>query len=299
MSKDIRTKNSGIFTNYVYKSIPLAFNESMSYYETLCYIVETLKKYDKILLEYDELIVKLEEYVNNYFDNLDLQEEVNKKLDEMVEDGTFDRLFSSVTGDLSNLNTSNKSNLVSAIDEVNSKTGTLSNLTTTSKSNLVSAINEVDDDIGNLSNLDISISNTNIVTAINSVNSKIHNNNYSTTEINTGNKWIDNKDIYRKVLTFNDIAPEENNAYWDANHNISNLDRVTKIEVYGLIKNSHEIQNLTNITISSSENLPVTCWNISVNRTRILISYRGSTAGMPASNGYEEVDIILEYTKTS
>lgn len=35
----------------------------------------------------------LQNYVNNYFDNLDLQEEVNRKLNEMVEDGTFDKLI--------------------------------------------------------------------------------------------------------------------------------------------------------------------------------------------------------------
>ena len=114
---------TGIFTNYIYKSIPLAFDESMSYYETLCGILDILKKYDNILVDYDETIIKLENYVRNYFENLDVQQEINNKLDEMVEDGTFDQIINTnITGSLSNLNTTDKSNLVNAINEVNNKT---------------------------------------------------------------------------------------------------------------------------------------------------------------------------------
>lgn len=35
---------------------------------------------------------ELQDYVNNYFNNLDIQKEVNNKLDEMVADGTFDSI---------------------------------------------------------------------------------------------------------------------------------------------------------------------------------------------------------------
>lgn len=60
-------------------------------------------------------------------------------------------------GNLDNLTTTAKANLVAAINEVNSKAttnataiGTLANLTTTEKSNLVGAINEVDADVSDL-----------------------------------------------------------------------------------------------------------------------------------------------------
>ncbi len=36
---------------------------------------------------------ELQTYVNNYFDNLDIEEEVDKKLDEMVEDGTLETII--------------------------------------------------------------------------------------------------------------------------------------------------------------------------------------------------------------
>ena len=69
----------------------------------------------------------------------------------------------SLIGDLDNLTTTDKSNLVAAINEVlttlNSVTGDLNNLTTTDKTDLVSAINEVDLQVDNLeikfNNLDI------------------------------------------------------------------------------------------------------------------------------------------------
>lgn len=60
-------------------------------------------------------------------------------------------------GNLDNLTTTAKANLVAAINEVNSKAttnttaiGTLANLTTTEKSNLVGAINEVNEDVSDV-----------------------------------------------------------------------------------------------------------------------------------------------------
>lgn len=60
-------------------------------------------------------------------------------------------------GNLDNLTTTAKANLVAAINEVNSKAttnttaiGTLANLTTTEKSNLVGAVNEVNEDVSDV-----------------------------------------------------------------------------------------------------------------------------------------------------
>ena len=39
-----KIKPTGLFTNYIYKAIPLAFDESMSYYETLSGLVSYLKE---------------------------------------------------------------------------------------------------------------------------------------------------------------------------------------------------------------------------------------------------------------
>lgn len=38
--------------------------------------------------------IELQKYVNNYFDNLDVQEEINNKLNEMAQDGTLEEIIS-------------------------------------------------------------------------------------------------------------------------------------------------------------------------------------------------------------
>ena len=93
MSEIKMIKPSGIFTNYIFKSIPLAFDESMSYYETLCALLDYLKTTTEVVNNNAELLAELESYVKNYFDNLDVQEEINNKLDEMVEAGTLQEII--------------------------------------------------------------------------------------------------------------------------------------------------------------------------------------------------------------
>ena len=97
----VKANETGIFTNYVFKAIPLAFDESMSYYETLCALLSYLK--DTVIptvnnnadavAELQNLYIELKNYVDNYFDSQDFQQMVNNKLDEMVEDGTLENLI--------------------------------------------------------------------------------------------------------------------------------------------------------------------------------------------------------------
>ena len=90
-----KIKPSGIFTNYVYKAIPLAFDESMSYYETLCAILKKLRIQDEVINNNADLIAELESYVAHYFDNLDVQEEINNKLDDMATSGELEEIIES------------------------------------------------------------------------------------------------------------------------------------------------------------------------------------------------------------
>lgn len=93
MSEIQKIKPSGIFTNYIYKAIPVAFDESMSYYETLCGLLDLTKTSIDVINNNADLIAELESFVNNYFDNLDVQNEINNKLDELVNDGTLSNLI--------------------------------------------------------------------------------------------------------------------------------------------------------------------------------------------------------------
>ena len=96
-----KLKPTGLFTNYIYKAIPLAFDESMSYYETLCglldylenTVIPTVNNNADAMIELQNLYIELHDYVEHYFENLDVQEEINNKLDDMVEDGTLDQII--------------------------------------------------------------------------------------------------------------------------------------------------------------------------------------------------------------
>ena len=75
--------------------LPTSYKESLTYEEQILAIghyLETtvypaINNNAEALTELQGLFVALEDYVNNYFDNLDVQEEINNKLDDMAESG--------------------------------------------------------------------------------------------------------------------------------------------------------------------------------------------------------------------
>ncbi len=81
--------------------IPTSYKDSMSYYECLAWlckfleetVLPTVNQNGQATEELQALYVELNSYVSNYFDNLDVQEEINNKLDDMVEDGTLQEII--------------------------------------------------------------------------------------------------------------------------------------------------------------------------------------------------------------
>ena len=74
--------------------------DALTNYELLCkvvdYLNQTIDNVDVLNDEIEEYINKFNElksYVDNYFDNLDVQEEINNKLDEMATDGSLTNLI--------------------------------------------------------------------------------------------------------------------------------------------------------------------------------------------------------------
>ena len=69
-------------------NLPTAYIESMSYYEGLTFLVNYISNnVIPALNNNGEVVNELQDFVENYFENLDVQEEINKKLDEMAESG--------------------------------------------------------------------------------------------------------------------------------------------------------------------------------------------------------------------
>lgn len=84
-------------------------------------------------------------------------------------------------GDISQLTTSDKTSVVAAVNEVDGDVGNLMSLNTANKTSIVAAVNEVDGDVGNLANLTTQ-TQTSLVGAVNEVKALIENFNLSTYE---------------------------------------------------------------------------------------------------------------------
>lgn len=72
--------------------------DALTDYGLVSKIVEYLNKVIDTANTLSEDFVVLKNYVDNYFDNLDVQEEINNKLEEMAEDGSLLSLFGNYTG---------------------------------------------------------------------------------------------------------------------------------------------------------------------------------------------------------
>ena len=88
------------FVFWAQTTLPTVFDDSLSYYEVLT----KLTKMVNVLLENTDtaehniealatVFTQLQDYVNHYFDSLDVSAEVDKKLDEMVADGTLNEII--------------------------------------------------------------------------------------------------------------------------------------------------------------------------------------------------------------
>ena len=82
--------------------------DAVTNYQLLCKVVEYLNKViansntqNDNISQLEQNFITLYNYVKNYFDNLDIQEEINKKLDKMAVDGTLSTIINEeIFGDL-------------------------------------------------------------------------------------------------------------------------------------------------------------------------------------------------------
>ena len=98
------------FRFWCQKVLPLVYDDSLSYYELLNKVVDYLNgtmedvellndnvnTLDENVRNIYDAYNSLQSYVNNYFDNLDVQEEINNKLDAMATDGTLSNLINTI-----------------------------------------------------------------------------------------------------------------------------------------------------------------------------------------------------------
>lgn len=82
-------------------ALPTSYLISMTYEEQLLwlqnYLIKTvipaINNNAEATQEVQDIVMALQDYINDYFNNLDVQEEINNKLDDLVADGTLTRLI--------------------------------------------------------------------------------------------------------------------------------------------------------------------------------------------------------------
>ena len=95
-------KSFGTFKLFVLENFPFITEDfdALTYYQMLCKVVgflqDVITNNESLQYNQTELLDafnELQNYVNHYFDNLDVQNEINNKLDKMAENGTLTNLI--------------------------------------------------------------------------------------------------------------------------------------------------------------------------------------------------------------
>lgn len=109
--------------------------------------------------------------------------------------------------------------------------------------------------------------------------------NYSLSEVDTGATWLDGKKIYKKTIDFG--AEPSANQEKTVNANISNLDKVIKIEGIGF-NNSGSSMPLPYPKAKTSDN-----YELSFYQGKVAIEVGGVSVGMT------QIYVTVWYTKSS
>lgn len=127
-------------------NLPTSYMESLTYEEQLIWlcnylenvVIPAVNNNAEAVKELQDLYVVLKDYVDNYFNNLDVQQEINNKLDAMAADGSLTNLIKSY---IDPLITQQNNKIDTLIAEQNNKIDT----TTAEQNNKINTIkNEVD-----------------------------------------------------------------------------------------------------------------------------------------------------------
>lgn len=82
-------------------------------------VIPVVNNNSEAVKELQELFLKLQNYVNDYFENLDVQEEINNKLEEMAKTGELENLISIFVSQNTTLNFKTVSDMKKATNIVN------------------------------------------------------------------------------------------------------------------------------------------------------------------------------------
>lgn len=132
------------FRYWCQKVLPQVYDDSLSYYELLNRVVAILNAaLDEIqnlgenVDSLKQVIADMKTYMENYFTNLNVQNEINKKLDAMAADGTLDKIINQhIFGEI-------QDKIAALQTGLNTTNTNLTNGLNTAQSNLNSAVNTI------------------------------------------------------------------------------------------------------------------------------------------------------------
>ena len=175
-------------------------------------------------------------------------------------------------------------------NNVENDLGILTNLTTTSKTNLVSAINETKSNTDNLLVDEYSTSNSVGYTAnfLNELIAEKVEDTYSTDEVKTNKYWIDGKPIYRKVISINAISTLNTDVWTSTGITPASVSDIWIAGGYYKFSNGSIPLNFYNSALTSYANLTY----LNNQTTNIRVCTRTQFALLGGN-------VIIEYTKAS
>ena len=103
MANNVMNTDGGIppFRFWCQHVLPLVYDDSLSYMELLCKVInylnemsEKIKSIDPYMSELTQEFIALKEYVDNFVDNLDIESAVDQKIEELIASGDFTDLVS-------------------------------------------------------------------------------------------------------------------------------------------------------------------------------------------------------------
>ena len=223
------------FIFWCQKVMPAVLDDSLSYYECLCKVTAKL---NETITSQNTLIdaqQALQKYVDDYFTNLDVQEEINKKLDEMAEDGTLSALFEPfISADITDWLEKNVDPVGSAV--VVDKSLTVSGAAADAKvvgDNIKSKINSYD--WLSFTGQQVGTVQTTYENPVNKINTTAG---YSTAFIS---------EIYRSVKCVNNVTDKEIIIYFKCSNNVTNI-----YLSYGY-NNNPKKSTMVNLTVNATK----------------------------------------------
>ena len=81
------------FRFWCQKVLPAIYDDSLSYYEVLCKLTKYVEENIQDVADVSQSVINLKNYVDNYFESLDVQTAIDNTIQEMIDNGTIGEII--------------------------------------------------------------------------------------------------------------------------------------------------------------------------------------------------------------